>query len=166
MELATYSPLDVIVLIANIIPLTGMVDGTFIKVSKDEDIFSTRTSADGVVSRSHKDSQVYTVEITLHQASESNDILSKLMIADATTRAATFPLFMKDATGSFIFQSLDSWIVGPPSITFSNEISDRTWRIACSGVSMNVGGNDGESGVLRDLSNVALGALPNLGSLF
>lgn len=165
MALLTYSPEDVIVLIANVIPISGMADGTFIEISKDDKAFTARTSSDGVVSRSYRDSSVYTLNLTLHSASTGNEILSKLMIADFTTRSASFPLFIKDSSGGFIFQSMDSWIVSAPTVQFSDEITERTWEICCTNVAINIGGNGSDQNLLRDLGNIALGVLPNLPSL-
>lgn len=166
MAILSYSPSDVIVIAAGVVPLTGMADGTFININKEEAPFTTKVTADGVVSRSYKDSGLYTVDITLHSASSSNDVLTKLWILDEATQRAKFPLFIKDAFGTSLFQSTTSWVSSVPDMSFGKEITDRKWTITCSEVSINIGGNEDASALLNDLMNTAIGAIPAIRRMF
>ena len=64
MALATYSPEDVVFLLAGVIPLDGFADGTFISVRKSNPIFETVVSADGKVSRTQIKNPLYTVTLS------------------------------------------------------------------------------------------------------
>lgn len=160
---STYSPEDVIILLAGVIPVDGYTDGTFISIKKNTSIYSTSTSADGIVTRQYNDDQTYTITLTLANYSSSNDILTKLYQVDLITHRAKFPILMKDTSGSSLFAATTCWVESIPELSFSNEIGSRTWTIyACQGV-INIGGNDDASGLIEDLANAAISSLPIVG---
>lgn len=159
-NLAHYSPEDVIVLVAGSIPIAGMAEGTFISVSKEDAPFTTKISADGVVSRNYINSQVYNVTLTLHSASASNDVLTKLWIVDESTQRGKFSLLIRDPLGSSHFHSNVAWISKTPQMEFADKISNREWTITCTQVDINYGGNDDPSLLFDDLLSTPLGRIP------
>lgn len=162
MSLSTYSPEDVIILLAAVIPVDGYTDGTFISIKKSVQPFSSKTSTDGYVSRLYNNNQNYTIELTLASYSSTNDILSKLWLADEITQRGKFPILIKDTSGSTLFAATTCWIEGVPEVTLSNTITSRTWTIyACQAV-YNIGGNEDASSILEDLANSAISAIPGL----
>jgi hypothetical protein len=160
-ELMTYSPEDVTVLFGGVHTLSGFVDGTFISISKDAPSFATRVSSSGMVSRVRTPDNVYTVGITLHSSSESNQVLSYALILDESTKMAKFPLIIKDHMGSSLFFSPVSWIETRPASDFSIGIEDREWTIKCANATFNVGGNTSESSLGVDALNTSLGLIGN-----
>jgi hypothetical protein len=163
--LFNYVPESVNCLIANIIPIEGFVDGTFITVDKDEMPYSSVRMPDGTVARKYNNSQTYTITITLHNGAETNNLLTKLWQVDELTQRGKFPLLIKDQSGSDLLFSTESWIEGIPSLTKSNTIDSRVWVIKSAFATINVGGNEEASSLIQDITNIAISALPGL-SLF
>ena len=163
--LANYSPEDVTILVAGFIPLTGYTNGSFVSITKDIMPFTSARTTDGRVARMYNNDQTYTVEITLHSASDSNDLLTKMWLLDEVTQRAKFPLLIKDQLGSSLFFSTTSWIESIPTMGFGDTIGDRVWTIRSSQAVVNVGGNTDPSSLLEDITNIAAGALPILGGL-
>lgn len=158
-----YCPESVNCLIAGIIPVTGFVDGTFISVDKDEMPYSSVRMPDGTVARKKNTSQTYTITITLHNGAETNNLLTKMWQIDELTDRGKFPLLIKDQSGSDLLFSTESWIEGIPSMTKSNAIDSRVWVIKSAYAVINIGGNEEESSLLQDITNIAASALPGLG---
>lgn len=161
-NLASYSPEDITVLVAGVLPLTGFVSGNFVNISKDiQPLSSTRTS-DGEVARLYNNDQTFTITITLHNTAESNEVLTKLWLLDEITQRGKFPLLIKDQLGSSLFFSATSWIEGIPDTTYGSEITERTWTIRSSQAVINIGGNASASSLIEDLLNTVTAAVPIL----
>ena len=162
-NLFSYIPESVNCLIGGIIPVEGFVDGTFISVDKDEMPYSSIRMPDGTVARKKNTSQTYTITITLHNGAETNNLLTKMWQIDELTDRGKFPLLIKDQSGSDLLFSTESWIEGIPSMTKSNAIDSRVWVIKSAYAVINIGGNEEESSLLQDITNIASSALPGLG---
>lgn len=165
MSLWTYSPEDVTILLAGIIPVEGYVDGTFVSIQKDMQPFTSANTADGTMSRLHRPSANYSLRLGLLATSPTNDILSKLMQIDEITKMGKFPILIKDQLGTSFFFSATSWIEAPAHLTYSTDGGERDWLIRCSQASINVGGNDRQSGLVEDLANSVLSVAPTLGGI-
>lgn len=164
--LFNYIPSEVNVLLAGIMPIEGFVDGTFVSIDKDVMPYRSRTTADGRTIRLYASSQSYTVTLTVHNGSSANTFLTKLWQLDEITQRGKFPILIKDGSGSDLFFSATSWIEGLPTLSKSNTVDTRTWRIKCSSAVINFGSNNGESGLVEDLINIATSALPAVEGLF
>lgn len=162
-NLFNYCPDSVQVLVAGFIHIEGFVDGTFISVDKDEMPYSSVRMPDGTIARKFNNSQTYTITITLHNGSSTNDILTKMWQVDELTQMGKFPLLIKDQSGSDLLFSTESWIEGIPSLTKSNSVDSRVWIIKSANAQINIGGNESVSSLLQDIVNVASSALPGLG---
>lgn len=159
--LATYMP-DACTFLAFGIPLDGFVSGTFISVTKDVNPFTTVKTPDGTVARLYNSDQTYTIALTLYSGSDSNDVLTKLWYFDEITQRGKFPIFIKDGSGSDLFFSTTSWIESVPPLIKSDNFEARTWIIRSSQAIINIGGNGDASSILRDLTNLAISAVPIL----
>ena len=162
MALFSYCPEEVNVLVAGFIPLKGFVDGTFINITKDVMPFSSARTADGTVSRLYNNDQTYTIEISLYNGSQDNDVLTKLWQLDEITQRGKFPLLIKDNSGTDLFFSTTTWIEQVPSMTKSASVDTRTWVLRSSQALINYGGNEQVSSLINDLVNLASSALPAL----
>ena len=160
--IANYCPDEVSVLLAGFIPASGFIEGTFVDISKDTPPFSSVVSADGTVSRLYNDNSVYTIALTLMSTSDTNDALTKLWQLDEITQRGKFPLLIKDKSGSDLFFSTTTWIEGLPGIVKTETIEGRTWVLKSSQAVINIGGNAEPSGIINDLVNTAVSALPSL----
>lgn len=159
-KLANYSPEDVVILLAGIHKVTGFADGTFVSIDKFSPTFTVKESTDGFVTRSLRASNLYTVRLTLNQASDSNNVLSLFHNADKITRGrAKFPIIIKDGSGSSVMFSAEAWISSVPSAQFSTSIEVREWEITCAAAANNIGGNYSESTIVEDILSVGGGLL-------
>lgn len=139
-ELYHYSPEEVIVLLSGV-SINGMAEGTFVSINKEDPPFTTKVSADGVVSRTYVKSPTYTVNLTLHSTSPSNDILTDFWLADESSKRGFFSVLIKDALGSSLFDAETAWISKTPSMDFGDKVSNRDWVLTCVESSVNFGGN-------------------------
>lgn len=155
-----YIPEEVYVVIAGILNAEGFAEGTFINIVKDEMPYRSRTTADGKTVRLYRNTQTYTVELTFHIGSVTNDFLTKLWQLDEISQRGKFPILIKDGSGSDLFFSATSWVEGLPSLSKSTSVDTRTWRIKCASAAVNFGNNGEESSVVQDLLNIATSALP------
>lgn len=160
MSIFNYCPDEVNVLVAGFVNITGFVDGTFVDVSKDVIPFSSVRTSDGTVARLYNNDQTYTISLTLHCGSNSNEVLTKLWQLDEITQRGKFPLLIKDFSGSDLFFSTTTWIEGVPNITKSNGVDSRVWTLRSSQATINVGGNMEPSKLLEDITNLAISSLP------
>lgn len=161
MSLSNYLP-DEVYCLAFGIPLSGFSNNTFISVNKDRVPYNTIETSDGVVSRLYTNSQTYTISLTLHRGSTSNDVLTKLWQLDEITQRGKFPLLIKDLSGTDLFFSSNTWIEGLPPMAESADFDSRTWLLRSSKAVINIGSNQEASGILQDLANLAIGSLPIL----
>ena len=162
MALFSYCPEEVNVLVAGFIPLKGFVDGTFVNITEDVMPFSSARTADGTVSRLYNNDQTYTIEISLYNGSQDNDVLTKLWQLDEITQRGKFPLLIKDNSGTDLFFSTTTWIEQVPSMTKSASVDTRIWVLRSSQALINYGGNEQVSSLINDLVNLASSALPAL----
>lgn len=157
MTIANYVP-DEVNCLAFGIPLTGFGNGTFITITKDKVPYTTTETPDGTITRLYTNSQTYTIALTFHRGSTSNDVLTKLWQLDEITQRMKFPLLVKDLSGTDLFFSTNTWIEGIPSIVESTTFDSRTWVLRSSQAVVNIGSNKDASGILQDLLNLATSA--------
>lgn len=158
-----YCPDDVNVLVAGLISLKGFVDGTFVNISKDINSFVAKRTPDGTVARIYNNDNTYTLRVTLHNGSESNDLLTKIWQLDQITKGrGKFPIFVKDLSGTDLMFSLTAWVESPPDMVKSASVDGRTWVIRCTECVINHGSNTEPSSILNDIVNIATSALPSL----
>lgn len=163
--LGTYSPEDVNILVAGIVPIEGLAAGSFLTISKNLQPFTTQRTSDGQVARLHNRDDTYSITLTLHSASESNDALTILSNIDQTLLKGKFPLLIKDTKGTSFFYSTTTWIESVPDQEFADTITDRVWVLRSSQAVTNIGSNVQASGVLEDLIRTMIAAAPTLGGI-
>lgn len=161
MAIASYSPDEVHCLVFGI-PMYGFADGGFITVNKDVAPFTTIKTPDGTIARLYNRDQTYTITLTLHRGSVSNDVLTKLWQLDEVTQLGKFPVLIKDLSGSDLFFSATTWIEGLPIMSQSTNYDVRTWVLKSSSAVINFGSNNDASSILEDLFNLATASLPTI----
>lgn len=163
MSIFNYNPDKVDVLVAGFIPLDGFVDGTFISIDKDVQPSSAARTPDGTVARIKNTDNTYTINITLHNGSESNELLTKLWQLDEITGGkGKFPLLVKDHSGSDLFFSTTTWIESVPTLSKSAGVDQRTWTFRSAFAVINIGGNGNQSSLLEDITNSILSGIGGL----
>lgn len=160
MSAFSYCPDKVDVLIAGFIPLDGFVDGTFISIDKDVQPSVAARTPDGMVARVKNTDNTYTIKITLHTGSESNELLTNLWRLDEISEGkAKFPILIKDHSGSDLFFSTTTWIEQVPTLTKSASVDERVWTFRSAFAVINYGGNGDVSSLLEDLTNSVLSGI-------
>lgn len=164
-RIAVYSPEDVKVFLGGVYEVKGFVDDTFISIERISEVFSHKITSDGTVVRSHKGNMAYQITITLSNASESNDVLNKLMLIDFATQVGKFPLMIKDNQGSSLMFSPSTWVEQQPRVDFGVNVTNREWVLVSNYATINVGGNYSQSGVVEDSLNTILGLAGGAGGV-
>jgi hypothetical protein len=77
----TYDPL-LYAMVVGSIPITGLAEGTFLKVKRNVDNFTRYTGTDGETSWARQHDKSGEISFVLKQTSECNDALSALMALD------------------------------------------------------------------------------------
>lgn len=144
--LASYSPEDMVIIIANdkfSHVINGYADGTFVSISREVPASSLYVGSDLSNARVVRANKASTITLSLHQASESTDVLSQLLANDEETRddTWTFSVTVKDNIGRSLFFSPQAFISNSPDATYSTGIENRDWTIQCVSLSNNQGGN-------------------------
>jgi len=140
MPVHTFDPATVIVSIGGT-PMSGLADGTFVIVSRDEDIFSKVSGADGEVSRAKSNNRSGSLTLTLMQTSMSNDVLSAIAVLDEISNTGIVPVFVKEIGTSTILMAGEGWVKKMPDVSYSKEIENREWVLDLAIVNMFEGGN-------------------------
>ncbi|MDR0303749.1 MAG: DUF3277 family protein [Chitinispirillales bacterium] len=143
--LYSFDPSQVSVIIGGV-EMSGFSDGTFIEVSLDGDDWELISGADGDVVRAKKQNRVSTLSLTLLQSSHCNDILSAWRIIDKTTLSGAVAILIRDKSGRTVISAAFSFVLQPPTVSFSDGVERRTWNIAMIDASLSaaaffVGGN-------------------------
>lgn len=121
--------------------ISGFADGTFVKVTRDENAFAKKVGVDGEGARAKSANRGGTVEITLMQTSASNDDLSGFAIADEISGTGVVPVLVKDGSGRTVCQATTAWVQKFPDAEFGKEIGDRAWVLESDEINIFIGGN-------------------------
>jgi len=144
--LASYSPESVVVVISNDKMqhvITGMAEGSFLNISRVIPHATLYTGADGSNVRVTRNVKNCDITLTLHQGSESNDVLSQLLIMDEESRNLDniFNITIRDTSGRSVFTSPSAFIGTVPDSGFAAEASEREWILHAVGMDTVIGGN-------------------------
>lgn len=144
--LASYSPESISVVIAGdgfSYTVSGYADGTFLQISRLVPHAELYTGADGSNARVVRAVKNCDVTLTLHHASEANDVFSQLLRNDEDTRDGTalFSLTIKDLTGRTVASSPVCFIGTSPDISFDTGITERDWVLKSIALDIHEGGN-------------------------
>lgn len=153
--IATYSPEDIVIILAGVYTVEGMADGEFVSISKDSSQYTTSYTADGRVSRTNVEDPTHTVSLTLASYSDSNLVFTTWAESDKLIHSVTVPIFIKDTMGSSMFYAPMCWIEKTPDTSFDVGVTDRTWTLRTAGGKLVSGGN--QSGELLNSSLAQLG---------
>lgn len=163
--LGSYSPESVLVVLSNnkfTHTVSGFVDGTFINITRIIPHATLYTGADASNVRVVRAVKNCDVTLTLHQSSETNDVLSQLLILDEASRSGEdiFSITIKDLSGRTVASSGGVFIGTSPDIGFGTEVSERPWILHAINMQIFEGGNGKFTTPTWDTVN-ALGFTPN-----
>lgn len=121
--------------------ISGFADGTFVLTSRNNDLFTLTVGADGEATRAKSNDLSGRITVTLQQTSISNDILSALADADELSNQGSFPIQVKDASGTTLASAETAWITKKPDSSFGKETENREWVIEAACLEYFIGGN-------------------------
>lgn len=145
-NLGSYSPEDVVMIISNdnfSHSVSGFADGTFISFERGVPRATLYTGADLSAARVLRRNKSGTVTLTLHQAAESNDVLSEIARLDEEAHDNTwlFNVTIKDLQGRSVFFAPQAFIGNDPTVSYGTDLETREWTLECLNVDRHVGGN-------------------------
>jgi hypothetical protein len=141
MPIDSYVPEKVAVILGGNI-ITGYADGTFVKVERNAETWTTVTGADGEVTRVKSADKSGKIVVTIKQSSDSNDILSDLFLADESSLQGYLPVLVKDANGRSLHAAQNAWIGKPADAEYGKDLTNREWTLHCDQIITFVGGNN------------------------
>ena len=144
--LGTYSPENIVIVLSNSKmshTISGYADGTFMSITRQAPHAALYTGADLSNARVVRGNKGATVTLTLHQAGESNDVLSALLAADELSRDGSdcFSITIKDTIGRSMYYSPVAFLGNNPDASFGVDIETRDWQIHCVSLTQNTAGN-------------------------
>lgn len=139
MGVSTYDPRQIIIALGSHIA-SGLADGTFLTVERNEDMWTTNVGASGEGARVKSNNKSGRYTLTLMQSSATNDILSGYAQADELSNSGKFPVIIKEIGGSTLCESTETWIVRPARVEYSKENGTREWILETHELIKFVGG--------------------------
>ena len=144
--LGSYSPEEVTIVISNSQfshILSGFTDGTFVSVARTIPHATPYVGADASHARVIRKVKSADITVTLHQASESNDVLTQLLAKDEQYADNTwlFNITIKDNSGRTMYSASKAYIGTVPDSDFGTDITDRPWVIHAINMETHIGGN-------------------------
>jgi hypothetical protein len=122
-------------------PITGFAEGTYIKVERANDDFTSYVGSTGEGARSRTRNRSGTFEITLMETSPDNDLLAGYAAADRASGVGMVPVTLRDLHGTTEAFAAEAWVKKLPAIEMGNTVGTRVWIIETCKLEMNPGGN-------------------------
>jgi len=123
--------------------LSGFGEGSAVKITPAGEAFKKKTGCDGLTVRSKAGTKdLYSVEVTLIDASEANAFLSVIHNLDKAVDngAGVGPFIIKDNQGTSLFVGTKAWIEKEAEVEYKDESTDRVWTFCAVGKNF-IGGN-------------------------
>lgn len=120
--------------------ISGFADD-MVSVSRMTDGFSEDVGAQGDVVRVRSRDRRGTIEITLQQASPSNDVLSTFAATDESAGTAYGAVMVSDLNGTSLYRGATAWIKKVADSDWATAHKTRKWTITVAQLELIVGGS-------------------------
>ena len=145
-NLGSYSPEQVVVILSNnkfSHTLSGTADGTFISFERGVPRATLYVGSDNSAARVLRTNKSGTITFTLHQAAESNDVLSELARLDEESgdNSWLFSIQIKDLQGRSVLYASQAFIGNDPTMYYGTDLGTRVWTIEVVNADRHFGGN-------------------------
>lgn len=127
-KVSTYNPRKVTCSLGSHI-VSGYADDSFISVEQAGDGTSYVVGADGEIVRSIDPSKVFTIKLSLLQASATNAFLQKKYDKDKSDGTGTFSVNINDLIGAEKFTGAVAWVSKQASWSRGKSQGNREWEI-------------------------------------
>lgn len=162
-KLATYSPLDIKMIITGTRDdithiVSGYAENNFIEVTRTTPASELYNGSDNTSIRTMRGIRNHEITLTLHQGSESNDVLSQLHLRDEQTRGRgyLFNVQIVDQGGRTLLSASQCFIANDADVSYGSSVNERVWVINAVCVEKHVGGN-------AEITDTAVTTLTELG---
>lgn len=135
----TYDPKDNFLSFLGI-GITGYAEGTVITIERNEDTWSLMVGASGEAVRVKNNNQSGKITFRLMATSQTNDLLSALMLDDELSGTAIGPAFFKEGRGTATALAENAWLTRPANMERAKESSVCEWVLECENLEMFNGG--------------------------
>ncbi len=127
-RVTTYNPRKVTCALGRHIA-SGFADDSFITIEPASDGTSYVIGADGEMARSVDPSRVYTLKLSLLQASVTNKYLQKMYDKDKKDGSGTFHINIHDILGKEKFVGSVAWVAKQASWSRGKTQNNREWEL-------------------------------------
>jgi len=135
----TYDPKAHVITFKGII-FTDFSEDAFIEITSEPN-FEMAEGVDGSENRVNKNKTGCDVNVTLQQASITNDALSDLLNADQIDNSGKGPFTIKDLNGTTVVYSAQAYIKGFPDNSKGGSMGSNTWAFRLPQAQRHFGGN-------------------------
>lgn len=139
--LREYDPTKIIISWSGIPLNDGIIDGTFLVVKRNEDLWKLKKGGDGEGARIRTTNHSGQVAVTMRSGSPIHQVLSSLANLDFLTGSVVAPLLMLDFLGATVHAGNRAYIKTIPPDSRSTREEPRTWIFECDDLFMFPGGN-------------------------
>lgn len=142
--LKKYDPKKVVITWGNLLLNSGIIDGSFVTVSRTSRNSSLNVGADGRGTMVINNDKSAAITVSLRGGSDVNDSLSDIVLNDETDNDEKLvaPLTIRDFTGRTLLTSDEVFLDGPPDVEYATDESENTWTLMGLQVIMDVRGNN------------------------
>lgn len=140
--LRKYAPDDVSIVVGTQ-AVTGVHEGSFVEAERRKDIGELDVGSDGEVTMVISPDRSGTVKIVLQQSSPLNDYFSTLhaAIQNKDTANGVKPILIKDANGTTVIQTSQSFVQKVSKVSFADKPEGREWMFLCPYLDIAPGSN-------------------------
>jgi hypothetical protein len=135
MSVKSYNAKEVAVICGGFI-MSGFADGQFLNIVPNSDLQELIVGVDGEGTRSAMNNKSAQITISLMQSSASNPVLEAFAAS-----GETFPMLVKDNSGSTIYSAVTAWVRRRPDAGFDRTAGQRDWLIETDELIGAEGGN-------------------------
>jgi hypothetical protein len=135
MAVKSYNAKEVAIIAGGFI-LSGFADGQFLNIVPNSDLQELTVGVDGEGTRSAMNNKSAQITVGLMQSSASNPVLESFAAS-----GESFPLLVKDNSGSTIYSCVTAWVRRRPDAGFDRVAGERSWLLETDELIGGEGGN-------------------------
>lgn len=139
-SLKEYDPKQVIITWSGIPLNSGIQDGTFLTVKRNTPVWKLFKGGDGEGARVRTSDHSGTLQVTVRNGSDINNVLSVAANLDLLTGSVVAPLMVLDFSGRTLHAANRAFIVDFPTDTFATTEESRVWVFEADDLFMFSGG--------------------------
>ena len=113
-------------------PLTGLAEGSFVTVEREDSLWTKRVGRDGEVARSKSSNKSGKISIKVMQTSSANATLNVYYQLDELSNSGIVPILIRDGSGLSLHAAAEAWIEKIPKTEYGKDSGDIEWVFHCA----------------------------------